>query len=66
MEIFDIINVYLIHNPLLLEQLEMLFRIKFWLLLILAGYFLSLPYREQRKIKAELKNKQNQKGRFLA
>jgi hypothetical protein len=66
MEIFDIINAHLASSPVMLEQLETLFRIKFWLLLLLAGYFLSLPYREKKKIKTELKKKQDKGNSFLA
>jgi hypothetical protein len=66
MEIFDIINAHLASSPVMLEELEILFRIKFWLLLILAAYFLSLPYREKKKIKAELKKKQDKGDSFLA
>jgi hypothetical protein len=61
MEIFDTINAYLTSSPEMLDQLEMLFRIKLWLLLALAAYFLSLPYREQRKEKKR-QNKHNGKG----
>lgn len=69
MEIFDTINAYLFSSPDSLEQLEMMFRIKFWLLLALAAYFLSLPYRESRKEKQRLQHlaKHNGKnGQFLA
>lgn len=68
MEIFDTINTHLTANPFLLDQLETLFRIKFWVLLALAGYFLSLPYREQKKL-ARLKQdlaKNGKSGEFLA
>ncbi len=66
MELFDSINLYLASHPLMLDQLELLFRIKFWLLLGLAIYFLLLPYRQH-----QLDIKQQQKpsktpGRFQA
>ena len=70
MEIIDTINAYLASSPDMLEQLEMMFRIKFWLLLALAVYFLSLPYREQKKEKKQQHEhaaKHNGKnGKFLA
>lgn len=70
MEIFDVINAHLAASPVMLDQLEMMFRIKFWLLLALAAYFLSLPYREQRKrarLKQNLTKHNNGKGgKFLA
>jgi len=46
MEIFDSINLYLMSHPAMLEQLALLFRIKFWLLLGLAFWFLYLASRE--------------------
>lgn len=69
MDIFDTINTHLATNPFMLDQLEMMFRIKFWLLLAIAGYFLSLPYREQKKraqLKKELEKHGNKAGKFLA
>ncbi len=66
MEIFDSINLFLFNHPDMLDQLELAFRIKYWLFLTLAFYFISLPYREQRKrIKkqAELSKKRDH---FLA
>lgn len=69
MDIFDAINAHLTANPDMLGQLEMLFRIKFWLLLGLAAYFLSLPYREQRKralLEAQVAKQNGKGGRFLA
>ena len=53
MDILDTINAHLASNPDMISQLETMMRIKFWLLLGLAIYFLSLPYREQKK-RAEL------------
>lgn len=49
MEIFDSLNLYLMNHPVMMSQLEFAFRIKFWLLLGLALYFLSLPYRQRKK-----------------
>lgn len=69
MEIFDHINMYLVSSPDSLEQLEMMFRIKFWLLLAVAVYFLSLPYRQRRKEKQQDEQSAKQpgkNGKFLA
>lgn len=69
MEIFDTINTHLAGSPDMLGQLEMMFRIKFWLLLALAAYFLSLPYRERRKEKQQhehLAKHNGKNGKFLA
>ncbi len=66
MEILDIINAHIASSPVMLDQLETLFRIKFWLLLMLTGYFLSLPYREQRKRKHALKKQRSPKDHFWA
>ena len=49
MELFDSINIYLMNHPVMLDQLELAFRIKYWLLLGLAIYFVTLPYRENKK-----------------
>jgi hypothetical protein len=69
MDIFDTINAHLATSPDMLGQLEMMFRIKFWVLLALAAYFLSLPYREQKKralLKAQLIKQNGKGGQFLA
>jgi hypothetical protein len=69
MEIFDIINAHLASSPIMLDQLEMMFRIKFWVLLAVAAYFLSLPYREQKKrvqLKEELAKNHHKMGKFIA
>lgn len=69
MEIIDTVNAYLASSPIMLDQLEMMFRIKFWLLLAMAAYFLSLPYREQKKraqLKKELEKHNGKSGQFLA
>ena len=63
MGIFDFMNSFLHSHPVMLDQLEFAFRIKFWLLLILAFYFILLPHRE--KIKKE-KKLSLRKGQFLA
>lgn len=49
MEIFDTINQYLMTHPNVLATLEAAFRLKFWIFLALAVYFVSLPYRQYRK-----------------
>lgn len=66
MEIFDSINLYLFNHPVMLDQLESAFRIKFWVLLILALYFILLPYREQRKRAKEQEELAKKPDRFLA
>ncbi len=69
MEIFDTINIYLAESPIMLGQLEMMFRIKFWLLLAVAAYFLSLPYREKKKqkqLRKEIEKHNDKTGKFLA
>ena len=49
MDFFDSLNLYLMTHPVMLDQLEFLFRIKYWLLLGLAIYFVVLPYREHKR-----------------
>ena len=70
MEFLDLINLQLADNPAALAQLELMFRIQFWVLLLLAAYFLSLPYREQKKRKAKVQNQSvhpnSKDGNFLA
>jgi hypothetical protein len=70
MDIFDSINAFLMSSPDSLEQLQWMFRIKFFVLLILAVYFLSLPYRHQKKEKHLLNEhatRNNGKGgKFIA
>jgi hypothetical protein len=70
LEFFDFLNTQIADNPAALAQLELMFRIKFWLLLLLAAYFLSLPYREQKKRAAKGRNQTVQPngkdGNFLA
>jgi len=66
MEIFDSINLYLFNHPVMLDQLEFVFRIKFWVLLVLALYFILLPYREQRKRLKEQAKLSKKPDRFLA
>ena len=43
MELFDSLNHYLMTHPVMLDQLEFAFRIKYWLLLGVAIYFIILP-----------------------
>ena len=69
MDIFDTINAHLASNPQMLDQLELMFKIKFWLLLALAVYFLSLPYREQKKrtqLNEQAIKHGDKKGTFIA
>ena len=53
MEIFDSLNLYLMNHPAMLAQLEFVFRIRYWIFLALALFFITLPHREQRKKKAK-------------
>lgn len=70
MEFFDALNLQIASNPEMLMQLETALRFKFWGLLMLALYFLSLPFREQRK--QRLKSEQHaakhngKDGKFIA
>ncbi len=67
MDFIDSLNLYLMTHPIMLSQLEFAFRIKFWLLLCLAIYFLFLPYRQRKKdIKKQLEIAKTAKDRFLA
>jgi hypothetical protein len=66
MELFDSINLYLMNHPLSLDLLAFFFRIKFWLLLLLAVYFMLLPYRQQQREIKEQKKLSKKPGRFLA
>lgn len=66
MEIFDSINLYLFNHPAMLAQLEFLIRIKFWLLLGLALFFMFLPYREQRKRRKQQAELSKKRDHFLA
>lgn len=66
MEIFDSINLYLSNHPIMLDQLETALRIKHWLLLSLAFYFILLPYRQRRKDIKHQKELAKRKDRFLA
>jgi hypothetical protein len=49
MELFDQLNLYLHTHPVMLDQLEFAFRIKYWVLLALAFYFILLPHRHSKK-----------------
>lgn len=67
MDFFDSLNLYLMHHPVMLDQLAFAFRLKFWLLLGLALYFMFLPYRQRKKdIKQEIELAKTAKDRFLA
>ncbi len=63
MEIFDSLNAYLFHHPHMLVQLEYAFRIKFWLLLLVAIYFLVLVSIKDKKPQKKPSVKD---GHFLA
>ncbi len=50
MEILDLLNFQLQTNPEMLAQLAFAFKIKYWLLIGLAFYFIFfLPYRDSKK-----------------
>ena len=66
MEIFDSLNLYLTNHPVMMSQLEFAFRIKFWLLLGLALYFLSLPYRQRKKDYKKQLEQAKDKDKLLA
>ncbi|WP_305908557.1 hypothetical protein Q9L42_010125 [Methylomarinum sp. Ch1-1] len=66
MEIFDSINLFLLNHPVMLGQLELMFRIKFWLLLGLAIFFMLLPYRQRKKDLKMQKEEAKRADRFLA
>ena len=66
MELFDSINLYLMTHPIMLDQLALVFGIKYWLLLGLAIYFLTLPSRERKKEIRKQKEQSKTKGHFLA
>ncbi len=66
MDFFDSLNQYLMLHPIMLDQLEFAFRIKYWLLLAIALYFVLLPYREyQKEIKRQHELSKTD-GHFLA
>jgi len=66
MELFDSLNLYLMTHPVMLDQLEFVFRIKHWLLLGLAIYFILLPHREHKKEIMRQKELAKTPGHFLA
>ena len=66
MDFFDSLNLYLMHHPVMLSQLEFAFRIKFWLLLSLAIYFVLLPYRHRQKELKQQVKLAKAKDKFLA
>lgn len=52
MDFFESLNLYLMHHPAMLEQLEFAFRIKWWCLFLLLLVFLRLAaYGSQGKPK---------------
>jgi hypothetical protein len=66
MDFLDSLNHYLATHPVMLDQLEFAFRIKYWLLLGIAIYFVLLPYREYKKeIKKQIELSKTE-GHFLA
>lgn len=67
MDIIDSLNLYLMQHPIMLGQLAVAFRVKFWLLLGLAIYFVLLPYRQRKKdLKKQEEIAGKAKDRFLA
>ncbi len=66
MDFFDSINLYLMNHPIMLGQLELAFKIKFWVLLGLALYFVLLPYREHKKAIKKQKELSKKPGHFQA
>ena len=66
MEIFDSINLYLMTHPVALDDLALAFKIKYWLFLGLAIYFVILPYREHKKEIKRQKELASHSGHFLA
>jgi hypothetical protein len=66
MKIFDSINEYILSHPVLLDNLELAFRIKYWLLLGLAIFFVLLPYRERKKQLLRQKEQAKKDDNFLA
>jgi len=66
MDFFDSLNLYLMTHPVMLDQLELAFRIKYWILLGLAIYFVFLPYRERKKEMKKQKELAKKGKHFLA
>ncbi len=66
MELLDSLNLYLMTHPVMVDQLEFAFRLKYWLLLGLALYFVFLPYRERKKELKLQKELSKTPGHFLA
>ena len=66
MELFDSLNLYLMTHPAMLDQFEFVLRIKYWLLLGLAIYFVLLPYREHKKEVRKQKELSKTRDHFLA
>ncbi len=59
MEIFDQINFYLSTHPDAMATLAFAFKVKYLLLSGLAFYFIMLPIREERKLKAQAAKDKN-------
>jgi len=53
-------------HPAMLDQFEFVLRIKYWLLLGLAIYFVLLPYREHKKEVRKQKELSKTRDHFLA
>ncbi|WP_031433226.1 hypothetical protein [Methylomarinum vadi] len=66
MDFFDTLNLYLMNHPIMLSQLALAFRIKFWLLLGLAIYFMLLPVRQRQKDLKHQEELAKAKDKFLA
>lgn len=66
MAFLDSLNQYLMSHPVMLDELEFLFRIKYWVLLGLAVYFVLLPCRENKKEMRQQAELTKMPGHFLA
>lgn len=66
MEFLESLNQYLMTHPVMQDELEFLFRIKHWILLGLAIYFVLLPYREHKKEISQQAKLAKMSGHFLA
>jgi len=52
-------------HPIMMDQLELAFKIKYWLFLGLAIYFVLLPYREHKKEIKKQRKQAKTDGHFL-
>jgi len=66
MEFLESLNQYLMTHPVMQDELELLFRVKHWILLGLAVYFILLPYREHKKEISRQAELAKMSGHFLA